>query len=179
MVNSEFFLLCSKAWSIQILAYIHAQNDPRISPITHHFAASRTSISGALRHLVDLQYLRKNPGHGHPLRPAYVLTAKGKAIAEWAGKLDEILEPTDWRIARRSWALPILREVIPARRYGELRSKLNPVTDRALSETLKLLGENQWVNRHVDADFSPPSVTYLPIGTGKLIVPILNESLNL
>ena len=90
-----------------------------------------------------------------------------------------MLAPVDWKVARRSWALPILREVTPARRYGELRSKLNPVTDRALSETLKVLGENQWVNRHVEANFSPPSVTYLPTGTGKLIAPILNESLNL
>ena len=68
---------------------------------------------------------------------------------------------------------------MPARRHGELRSKLNPVTDRALSETLKVLGENQWVDRQVDADFSAPSVTYLPAGTGKLIAPILNESLGL
>jgi len=178
MVNSEFILLCSKAWSIQILAYMHVQNDPRISPIAHHFSASRTSISGALRHLVEQGYLGKNSGHGHPLRPAYVLTAKGKAVAEWAAELDKILEPNDWRIVRRSWTLPILREVSPARRYGELRSKLTPVTDRALSETLKALGENQWLYRLVDGDRSPPSVTYLPLGTGELLVPALNESLN-
>ncbi len=178
MVNSEFFLLCSKAWSIQILAYMHAQNDPRISPIAHHFSAGRTSIVGALSHLIEMGYLRKNSGHGHPLRPAYVLTPKGKAIAEWAAELDGFLEPNDWKIARRSWALPIIRAVAPARRFGELRSILNPVTDRALSETLKTLGENQWVNRHIDGDSSPPSVTYLPLGTGQLIVSILNESLN-
>ena len=178
MVNREFILLCSKAWSIQILAYIHAQFDPRISPIAHHLSASRTSISVAVRHLIEMGYLRKNSGHGHPLRPAYVLTPKGKATAEWAAELDQFLEPDDWKIARRSWTLPILRAVSPACRYGELRSKLNPVTDRALSETLKALGENQWVNRHIDGDSSPPSVTYLPCGTGKLIVPILNESIN-
>lgn len=179
MVNSEFILLCSKAWSIQILAYMHSQNDPRISPITHHFSASRTSISGALQHLVELRYLRKNSGHGHPLRPAYALTPKGNAIAAWAAELDNILKPNDWGIARRTWALPILRQAIPESRYGELRSKLSPVTDRALSETLKKLGENQWLNRYVDTEISPPSVTYIPFGTGELLVPVLKESLSI
>ncbi len=179
MVNNDFILLCSKAWSIQILAYVHKQNDPRISPITHHFSASRTSISGALHHLVELKYLQRNSGHGHPLRPAYVLTNKGKAIAAWAAELDSLLEPTDWKIARRSWSLPILREMIPTSRYGELRSKLRPVTDRALSETLKNLGENNWLERCVDINRSPPSVSYIPLGTGELLVPALRESLSI
>lgn len=161
------------------MAYMHRQNDPRISPITHHFSASRTSISGALQHLVELRYLRKNSGHGHPLRPAYVLTPKGRAIAEWAAELDSFLEPTDWKIARRTWALPILRAMIPVSRYGELRSKLSPVTDRALSETLKKLGENHWLDRWVDIKHSPPSVTYTPLGTGELLVPALRESLSI
>ena len=179
MVNSEFISLCSKAWSIQILAYMYRQNDPRISPITHHFSASRTSISAALKHLVELGYLRKNAGHGHPLRPAYVLTAKGKAIGEWAAELDHVLEPVEWRIARRTWVLPVLREMIPVSRYGELRSKLRPVTDRALSETLKKLGENNWLDRCVDIDSTPPRVTYIPQGTGQLLVPALKESLRI
>lgn len=158
------------------MAYMHHQNDPRISPITHHFSASRTAISGALQHLVELKYLRKNSGHGHPLRPAYVLTAKGKAIAAWAAELDYFLEPIDWKIARRTWTLPILREMTPASRYGELRSNLCPVTDRALSETLKKLGENNWLDRCVDIARSPPSVTYTPQGTGQLLMPALKES---
>lgn len=179
MVNREFISLCSKAWSIQILAYMHQRNDPRISPITHHFSASRTSISAALQHLVELGYLRKNTGHGHPLRPAYVLTTKGKAVGAWASELDQILEPVEWRIARRTWALPVLREMIPVSRYGELRSKLRPVTDRALSETLKKLGENNWLSRCVDVERAPPSVTYIPQGTGQLLVPVLKESLRI
>ncbi len=161
------------------MAYMHHKNDPRISPITHHFSASRTSITAALQHLIELKYLRKNSGHGHPLRPAYVLTTKGKAVAEWAAELDNFLEPIDWKIARRTWALPILREMIPVSRYGELRSKLRPVTDRALSETLKKLGENSWLDRCVDIDDSPPSVTYIPHGIGQLLVPALKESLRI
>ncbi len=176
MVNIEFVLLCSKAWSIQILAYMYRQKDPRISPIAHHFSAGRTSISSALKHLIALGYLRKNSGHGHPLRPAYVLTSKGNAVAEWAVELTKFLEPSDWKIAHRSWALPILREASPERRFGELRSQLTPVTDRALSETLKTLGEYRWLDRLVDGNCSPPSVSYIPIGTGKLLTPILSES---
>lgn len=96
---------------------------------------------------MKLGYLRKNTGHGHPLRPAYVLTARGRAVAEWAAEVDRLLDSTEWKIARRTWTLPILREMNPASRYGELRSRLRPVTDRALSETLKKLGENNWLDR--------------------------------
>ena len=179
MVNSDFILLCSKAWAIQILAYFHSENDPRISPIVHHLAASRTSISAALQHLVQLKYLRKNSGHGHPLRPAYVLSGKGKAVAEWAAELDKIMNESDWAVARRTWSLPILRETIPTSRYGEIRAELKPVTDRALSETLKVLGDNYWLDRIVDTNLSPPSVAYKPNGTGKVLTPILIDSLTI
>lgn len=158
---------------------MHNHNEPRISPISHYLSASRTSISAALQHLIELRYLRKNSGHGHPLRPAYVLTRKGQAVAAWAAELDNFLSANDWRIARRTWALPVLRQAIPASRYGELRAELSPVTDRALSVTLKTLGENHWLDRLVDVDLSPPSVSYIPQGTGKIIVPVLIESLSL
>lgn len=172
-------MLCSKAWSIQVLAYLHHQNDPRISPITHYFSASRTSITAALRHLIELKYVKKNSGHGHPLRPAYRLTSKGKVVAEWAADIDNVLDANDWKIARLSWSLPILRQVIPASRYGELRANLSPVTDRALTETLKSLGKNQWVDRVVGINSTPPSVTYRPLGTGEVLVPVLKESLSI
>ena len=172
-------LLCSKAWSIQVLAYFHHQNEPRISPIAHYFSASRTSISTALKHLIELNYLKKNSGHGHPLRPAYVLTGKGKAVAEWAAALDNTLEPNDWKLARRTWSLPILRQTIPVSRYGQLRAELSPVTDRALTQSLKSLGENQWLDRVVDIDSAPPSVSYKPTGTGEILVPVLTESLSI
>ncbi len=179
MVNSEFILLCSKAWSIQILAYMLNENDARISPITHYFSASRTSISATLEHLLKLGYLRKNSGHGHPLRPAYVLTNKGRAVAEWAFELDKQLEPADWAVARRTWSLPIIRQVVPESRFGELRANLNPITDRALSQTLKTLGEQQWLDRLVDGNKTPPSVIYIPQGVGKKLVPLLEESLRI
>lgn len=155
------------------------ESDPRISPITHYLSASRTSISAAVEHLIRLKYLRKNAGHGHPLRPAYALTNKGRAVAEWAVELDKKLERDNWAIARRTWTLPVIRQVIPTSRYGELRSNLKPVTDRALSESLKILGQYQWLNRHVDADEKPPRVSYSPQGTGKLLVPVLKESLRI
>ncbi|MFK8081934.1 MAG: winged helix-turn-helix transcriptional regulator [Granulosicoccus sp.] len=158
---------------------MHEKNDPRISPITHFFKASRTSISAAVQHLVELGYVRKNTGHGHPLRPAYILTLKGRGVAAWAAELDSELEVAEWKIARRTWTLPILRESSPERRFGELRSKLYPVTDRALSQTLKTLGEKHWLDRYVDVDQSPPSVTYAPLGTGELLVPVLLESFKL
>jgi len=177
MVNKEFIALCSKAWGIQILAYIYKGHDARVTPISHHFSTGRTSISSALDHLLVSGYIKKNAGHGHPLRPAFLLTKKGKKVARWAVSIDEVLVPNDWTIARKSWVLPILRQSIPVRRFGELRAELKPVTDRALSETLKRLSECQWVHRQVDTKSSPPGVSYEPYGTGKILIPSLKESL--
>jgi len=176
MINDNFIALCSKAWAIQILGYIFEENDPRISPIAHHFSIGRTSVSAAVSHLISLGYLTKNSGHGHPLRPAYVLTKKGKKVAEWAANLNDVLNTGDWVVARRSWTLPTLRETIPTRRFNELRRELTPVTDRALSETLKILGENRWIARKVNSSLSPPGVTYMPSGKGNVLVPILQNS---
>ena len=144
--------------------------------MAHYFSAGRTSISAALKHLIELGYLRKNPGHGHPLRPQYRLTAKGKRVGAWAFSMDELLKPADWKVARRSWTLPILRESIPSRRFAELRSGLHPVTDRALSESLKVMGDRHWIARRVDAEASPPSVSYVPDGIGRVLVPCIESS---
>lgn len=179
MVNKNFAQLCSKAWALQILVYMMQGREPRISPIAHHFSAGRTAITASLQHLIQLGYLQRSGGHGHPLRPAFVLTVKGEAVALWAMQLDEILPPEDWKIARRTWTLPVLRLANPSRRFGELRSQLKPVTDRALSETLKVLGENNWLQRDVNSKTMPPSVSYYPCGTGEILIPYLIESFKL
>ncbi len=176
MVNKDFTALCSKAWALQILVALAQGHDPRISPIAHHLGAGRTALTASIQHLITLGYLRRASGHGHPLRPAFKLTVKGQTVADWATQLDSILTPKDWPIARKSWTLPVLRMANTASRFSEFRSQLKPVTDRALSETLKTLGENNWIERQVDADVMPPRVTYSPLGTGELLVPCLVQS---
>ncbi len=179
MINKDFCKLCSKAWALRILSYIGQGRDARISPLAHEFSTGRTAITTSMEFLVELGYVRRTSGHGHPLRPAFRLTKKGEVVAGWATELDKILLPKSWHIAARTWSLPIMRLTNSAPRFGELRSELQPVTDRALSQTLKMLASHDWVTRAVNTEAAPPEVSYSPCGVGKILIPCLERSFSL
>jgi len=179
MVNEEFIRLCSKAWSLRILSSLAQGCDARISPLAHQLSTGRTAISASMQYLIELGYVRRASGHGHPLRPAFQLTTKGKAVAEWATELDEALAPNYWGIAARTWSLPVMRLSSSSPRFGKLRSDLSPVTDRALSQTLKMLANDYWISRDVNTEASPPEVSYSPCGIGEALIPCLERSYSL
>lgn len=179
MVNNEFIQLCSRAWALRILSYLGQGRDARISPLAHELSTGRTAITSSMAYLLELEYVRRTKGHGHPLRPAFELTRKGEVVAEWAFELDNILTPENWNIAARTWSLPVMRLTNSAPRYGELRSELKPVTDRALSQTLKILASHDWVTRAVNSEAAPPEVSYSPSGMGEVLIPCLERSFSL
>lgn len=179
MVNKDFIHLCSKAWSLRILSSLAQGCDARISPLAHELSTGRTAITASLVYLVELGYVRRTSGHGHPLRPAFELTRKGELVAEWATELDEVLKPEHWEIAARTWSLPVMRLSSSSPRFGKLRSELKPVTDRALSQTLKMLTSGYWISRVVNIDAAPLEVSYTPCGIGEALIPCLERSFSL
>lgn len=179
MVNKDFIQLCSKAWTLRILSYLGQGLNARISPMAHELATGRTAITASVGYLIELGYVQRTKGHGHPLRPAFELTKKGEVVAAWAIELDSILATNNWEIAGRTWSLPVMRLTHSEPRFGQLRSELKPVTDRALSQTLKLLTNNDWVTRTVNSNAAPPEVSYSPVGMGKILTPCLEKSFSL
>lgn len=179
MVNNEFIQLCSRAWALRILSCLGQGGDARISPLAHKLSAGRTAITSSMEYLIELGYVQRTRGHGHPLRPAFELTRKGELVAEWAIELDNILVPENWSIAARTWSLPVMRLTDSTPRFGELRSDLKPVTDRALSQTLKILTKHDWVTRDVNTEAAPPEVSYAPSGIGEVLIPCLEKSFSL
>jgi len=179
MVNREFVQLCSKAWSLRVLVYLYNGKDARISPMAHHLNAGRTAVTASLHYLIELGYVKRARGHGHPLRPAYVLSKRGAAVAAWALELDEQLKPEHWAVAARTWSLPVMRLTSITPRFGKLRQELAPITDRALSQTIKTLHGYQWIDRIVDIEASPPEVSYAPYGFGDALIPCLERSFDL
>ena len=179
MVNAEFIQLCSRAWSLRILSYLGQGRDARISPMAHELSTGRTAITSSMEYLIALGYVRRTKGHGHPLRPAFCLTRKGEIVADWATELDGLLVPESWSVASRTWSLPVMRLTRSAPRFGQLRSELKPVTDRALSQTLKILASHEWVTRTVNVEAAPPEVSYFPCGMGEVLTPCLERSFSL
>lgn len=161
--------LAHRRWTVPLLAQLHQARvsaDPtgaRLVGLQHRLGVGR----GVLRQTLDFAtahgWVRRNPGHGHPLRPEYVLTEGGVAVGAacarlWrAAVLTDLAEPV-----ARKWTLPVLRVLGGgARRYGEIKAALaaHGVTDRALSGSLRDLTERGLLRRRVGVGH-PPVVIY-------------------
>lgn len=165
----------SRAWSLSILALIQSGTPARQAPLLYASGASRTAFTQSLVHLVDLGLLERNPGHGHPLRPEYRLTAKGAEIAVIAQKIQTVAPLQDQAaILRRAWTIPILAVSRDPRYFGEIKSDLTVISDRALSQSLLKLRQNGWVHREVDATKNPPRSLYQAANAGKNICLAIN-----
>lgn len=162
--------ITSRAWSLKILALMHKGVAGRQAPLLSAAQAGRTAFVASLYHLVDLQLLERNPGHGHPLRPEYKLTLRG---AEWAKIAAEIIdavpEPAEGLILRKSWTVPVLAVTATPRHFIEIKSELQSVTDRALSQSLSILHEQNWLLRDVDVSNRPPRPIYQATNIGSQI----------
>ncbi|MEM9732153.1 MAG: winged helix-turn-helix transcriptional regulator [Pseudomonadota bacterium] len=131
--------------------------------------AGRTALRQSFDHLITLGLLERNPGHGHPLRPEFQLTAQGISAATMADRLLSEVEENKHPLLRRAWTAPVLATLREPLRFNEIRRRLDPITDRALSQTLLVLENGEWVERGVVETARPPVALYSTINQGKLI----------
>ncbi len=142
-----------------------------ISPTPKTGTALPGEASGqSLAHLVNLDLLERNPGQGHPLRPEFRLTAEGEQAATIAAAVFKAApHPTDRALLRRRWTLPVLAVLPTPRPFGALKRDLPPITDRALSQSLKSLENHRWLKRRIEPDSRPPRALYRATGTAERI----------
>jgi len=118
---------------------------------------ARSALSAALARLQENRWVIRNSGHGHPLRPEYVLTAEGRPVAAWCERVMEQrrrlgLEPD----SLTRWSLPVVACLDTEwTRFSALRGELAPVTPRALSLTLKQMLSVDLVRRRLEDGFPP------------------------
>lgn len=162
--------LSSKAWSLKILSLMHSGTSGRQAALIAATGASRTAFASSLTHLLQMGFLEKNPGHGHPLRPEFRLTKEGKVAAAMA---DRILAAAGDKealsILRRSWTVPILAVTGTPMRFSRIRAGLGAITDRALSKSLGILEERRWLDREIDISGRSPFPTYCAANAGLAI----------
>lgn len=162
--------LTSKAWSLKILALLHSGVPGRQAPLLAASRASRSAFASSLDHLVQLGLLERNPGHGHPLRPEFRLSATGFAAAATASRVvDTVPDDDGFAIIRRSWAVPILAVTESPQRFSIIKSGLETITDRALSKSLCVLEEREWLKREIDLSQRSPFPTYHAVNAGMRI----------
>jgi DNA-binding HxlR family transcriptional regulator len=156
-------------WTATLIAAIARTNGARFVELLHSMRSSRESLSRTLEHAVLNGWVMRNSGHGHPLRPEYLLSDKGKAIAAACERIVEAearigLQPS----AIGRWSRPIIRVIGGGEhRYAAIARSLPASNPRALTQNLKSLVSNQLVMRTIIADYPPAAEYHLsPSGAG-------------
>lgn len=148
-------------WAIPVLSELHHGNGAKLVTLVRKLELGRESVIRALKSLIDAGWVRRNPGHGHPMRPEYVLTKAGQDIGPACKALHQMLiEQGLLRAARKKWWLPILLSMSDgAERFSAFQQDLPAATPRALAATLKQLVADGVVMREV-IDGYPPRPRY-------------------
>jgi DNA-binding HxlR family transcriptional regulator len=158
----EFF---HHRWAAPALALLAERGGVRFVELQRRLGVGRESLRRALDALIESGLARRNEGYGHPLRPEYVLTPKGRRVAPIAAR---IVAVGDADVLLRKWSVPLLAELGDERRFTELRSRLTDITPRALALALQDLEAVGYVDREV-RDTRPPSTFYRPTARGRRV----------
>jgi DNA-binding HxlR family transcriptional regulator len=149
-------------WGPPLLAALHAGGGgAKFVSLVHRLGAPRDSVQRTLAALLEAGWVARNPGHGHPLRPEYLLTPAGEPLARACAELLEALrEAAVEEVGLRKWSMPVVALLGHGpRRFSALKAGLATVSSRALALALKDLVEGGLVQRTV-TDGYPPTVVY-------------------
>ncbi len=168
MVHSAHILsLFRRRWSLPVLSTLHDTGGCKFVTLCHQLDAHQSGVRDALDHLIELGWVQPNPGHGHPLRPEYILTPHGERLAPSVSALNREIDTLQLsELCLRRWSLPVLGAVADVRaiedvreaRFAQISAHL-PITPRALSQTLKDLSTSDLIHRSVVEEY-PPRPTY-------------------
>lgn len=165
---STLVALCHHRWSLPVLAEIGRTKGSRFATLSGRLGVSGESLRRTLAALLDEGLVARNPGHGHPLRPEYVLTPRGGEVAPRAVAAVDALRGRE-AVGLKKWSLPVLAELDEPRRFSELRARLPAASPRALTLALKDLAGAGLVARTVTDDY-PPAVLYEPLPGARPLV---------
>ena len=131
MSTEELIELFHHRWAAPALALLGERGGARFVELQRRLDVGRESLRRALDALVESGLARRNEGYGHPLRPEYVLTAKGRTATPVAAGVVAAGDPD---ALLRKWSVPVLAELGEERRFSELRAA-SPGSRRARSRS--------------------------------------------
>ncbi len=166
----DLIALSRNRWAVALLADLAAHRGARFVELLHRLTLPRDSLVRTLNALGELGWVIRNPGHGHPLRPEYLLTPEGARLAAGA----EQIAAAQVRLglapgALTRWGMPLVRTIGSSHaRFNELAKTLAAATPRAISQGLQTLAGNNLVVRDV-VDSYPPATLYRLTQQGLLL----------
>lgn len=162
--------LTAGRWLLPLMALVGARRGARFAEMLGGLGLSRSVLNASLTQLIEANWLRRNTGHGHPLRPEYVPTEAGERIAAFAMRVAtarEALGLSPDTLSR--WALPSIRRLAAGpTRFSALRAALAPVTPRALSLALKQMEAARLIDRVLEESYPPIAIYRLSAGGERL-----------
>lgn len=156
----ELIALGKYRWISPLLVDLAAHKGARFVELLNRLAISRDSLTRSLQGATDMGWVQRNPGHGHPLRPEYILTEQGQRLAIYAAKIETAqrrigIDPT----SLTRWSLPIVRTIAEGReRFNDIARALPDSSPRALSQGLQVLAKQALVKRQLVDAFPPGSI---------------------
>jgi DNA-binding HxlR family transcriptional regulator len=129
-------------WALPILSELHRNNGCKFVTLVTRLNLSKDALSRTLNALIEQDLVMRNPGYGHPLRPEYILTAKGQQIGQAVFELMQTLERLEvTEIALKKWSLPIILLLQDQPRFTVILERLPGLTTRALALGLGQLAQ--------------------------------------
>lgn len=164
--TTDLIRLFHHRWAAPALSLLDERGGARFVELQRHLGVGRESLHRALAALIELGYAVRNPGYGHPLRPEYVITQRGRRAAPLASR---VIRFPDSDALLRKWSVPVLAELSGERRFSELRVALPGITARSLALTLRDLADAKLVRRDVRPT-RPPSTVYSATRAGDRVL---------
>ncbi len=155
----DLIALSRNRWTLPLLSDTAAHRGVRFVELLHRLELPRDSLARTLEAATLAGWIKSNPGHGHPLRPEYVLTEEGQRLAPIACAIQDAqnglgLSPADMS----RWSMPLVRAIdLGNHRFNALSRTLAPATPRALSQGLRDLVSARLVVRRLVDDYPPSS----------------------
>ena len=163
-------------WAVPVLAELCRLGGAKFVTLSKRLGVGRDTLSRTLKALDEQGWAVRNPGHGHPLRPEYILPPEGRTVGKACLALyDQLLETDVLDVGLKKWSLPVLLAIgTERRRFAELSTVLDGATPRALTQALKALVEAGLVKRTL-VDEYPPRPEYTASEDGRGLLPVLRR----
>lgn len=170
----SFNSIFARRWAVPILAQLVHTKGCKLVTLTNNLEGSRDSLKASLELLDTLGFVEPNPGRGHPMRPEYILTARGSLVSGPAASLVRAFDKAGMAdLALKKWSMPTLHAVDSgANRFGSIVETLRSATDRAVSIALNDVQSMSMIQRTL-IDDRPPRNAYTLTRKAKRLSPIL------
>jgi DNA-binding HxlR family transcriptional regulator len=168
---------CHHRWALPAVAALHTRGGgAKFVTLQKALGVGRESLKRTLEGLMEAGLVMRNPGYGHPMRPEYILTARGRSLGGPCGRLwERIASRGLTEVCLRKWSLPgILALSRVEGRFNRLRHALPGATPRALATALRDLQEAGLAERYV-VDDDPPRTEYQLTRGGRLLAPLIAD----